>query len=128
MNKKHLITATAAIAMVTTASAWSQPVLRVVHEPRLVTTCSSKSEKDWAPCTWCGSKTSYERTYKWDVYNREWIETTKSVPELCRKCQSKQKSRDRLAREEASLDRKLEEKAARVRVAQKRQLLRDFNL
>jgi len=100
-------------------------VLQIVREPRAVSSVSSKTEKAWTPCTQCSSRISYERTYRWDPYGRKWIETTSSVPTLCRKCQAAAKSRERLAHEEAVLDRKLEYKAAKQRVAEKRALLRN---
>ena len=121
--KLPLLTLTAAIC----TSAWSAPLIRVVHEPQLISTCSSKSENAWVPCAWCGCRTSYERTYRWDVYRREWVETTDGMPKLCRKCRHKQKDHEKLAREEAALDRKIAEKGTKARIAQKRQLLRNWN-
>ena len=121
--KLPLLTLTAAIC----ASAWPAPLIHVVHEPRQISTCSSKSENAWTPCAWCGSRTGYERTYSWNAYSREWVETTKCTPKLCRKCRHKQKEHEKLAREEAALDRKIAEKETRARIAQKRQLLRNWN-
>lgn len=97
----------------------------VVHEPRLVPTVSSKTEKAWAHCVICDSKISYERTFRRDPYEHTWVETTKSVPEYCRTCASKQKRLEKLRREEANLDRKIAERELKARTAAKRQYLRD---
>jgi len=127
MNNKIPIIAVFAVLTAYNATAWPEPVVRVVHEPWQVSSCSSKSEHAWAHCTWCNCKISYERTYRWNVYNREWIESTTKVPELCRKCQVKQKEREKLAREEANLDRKIEERETKARIAKKRELLRKWS-
>lgn len=126
MDNRGLIMAAMAMATIAATPAMATPVVRVVREPRQVTTCSSKSEHAWTHCEWCGGKIGYQRTYKWDVYEREWVETTQNVPPLCRTCKSKHKTREKLAREEASLDRKLEEKETRARIAAKRQALRNW--
>jgi len=104
---------------------WADSVLHWVEEPRLVPSVSSKTEGAWSSCRWCGGKVRYSRTYRWDPYGREWIETTKDVPTTCRKCKSKDKSVERVCREEAVLDRKLALKGEKARVAEKRQQLRD---
>jgi len=64
-------------------------VVHVVEEPRLVPSVSSKTETGWTNCCWCGCRIKYIRTFKWDPYERKWIETTEYVPELCKKCQHK---------------------------------------
>jgi len=101
-------------------------VIRVVHEPRQVSSVSSKTEHGWATCRWCAKKVSYDRTYKWDPYAKEWIETTKKIPDTCQKCKSKDKELEKLRREEANLDRKIELKETKKRVAEKRQQLRNW--
>jgi len=98
-----------------------------VPEPRLVPSVSSKTEGAWATCRWCAGKIRYQRTYKWDAYAREWIETTKEVPDTCRKCKSKDKEIERLNREEMNLDRKLAVRETKARIAEKRQRLRNGN-
>jgi len=127
MNINHIKLVAVAMTAFIGVSAWSAPLLRVVHEPQQVPTCSSKTETSISACQWCGSRMICERTYKWDVYEREWIETTKPSAELCRKCKAEQKEREKLARKEAELDRKLDTKATKDRIAEKRQLLRDWN-
>lgn len=126
MNNKYLTLTTFVISAITATAAGTAPVVRMVYEPRQVSSCSSKSEHAWATCEWCGGRISYERTSTWDPYDRVWIETTANVPSLCRKCQSKQKGAEKLAREEANLDRKIAEKEAKERIAAKRQLLRNW--
>lgn len=101
-------------------------VVRVVREPWRVSTVSSKTEHGWTTCRWCAKKISYDRTYKWDPYDREWIETTREVPDSCRKCKSRDKEMERLRREEDNIDRKLELKETRKRVAEKREKLRNW--
>jgi len=54
-----------------------------------VSSCSSKTERAYTECCRCGCKIKYYRTFKWDPYERKWIETTEYVPELCKKCQHK---------------------------------------
>lgn len=94
--------------------------------PYVVTTNSSKSEKDWAKCRYCGSKISYERKYKWDVYNREWVETTSEVPEVCRSCKSKERAQEKLDREEAKLDRDIRQLETKQRISAKERKLRQL--
>jgi len=91
-----------------------------------VSSVSSKTEKAWTTCNWCAGKVSYERKYKWDPYDNEWVETTTDVPTLCRKCKSKKADQDKLRREEANLDRKLEQKEATKRVSEKRARVRNW--
>jgi len=123
MEMKSLVVAM--MLSVVSVSAFGE-VIRVVREPRLVPTVSSKTEKAWANCRWCGGKISYERTYRWDAYERQWNETTKNVPDTCRKCRSRDREIERLQREEANLDRKLELKETKKRVAEKREQLRNW--
>lgn len=103
----------------------AQGRVHVVREPRLVPMVSSKTEKAWTRCRICDSRVSYERTYRRDPYASAWVETTKSVPAYCRTCASKQKQVEKLRREEVNLDRKIEERELKARVAAKRQYLRD---
>lgn len=98
--------------------------LTIRHAPYVVSTVSSKSEKAWAECKYCGKKVSYERTYKWDVYNHKWVETTAEVPETCRSCKSKDKGQSKLDREEAKLDRDIEYLETKQRIDAKEQKLR----
>jgi len=125
MNYKTSIVLLAFLAVPAFAFGQSS-VLRVVREPRQVSSVSSKTEKGWTSCKWCASKISYDRTYKWDPYDKEWIETTKTVPDTCRKCKSKDKELEKLRREEANLDRNLELKKTKKRVAEKREQLRNW--
>lgn len=97
--------------------------LTIRRAPYVVSTVSSKTEKDWATCKYCGSKTSYERTYKWDVYNHKWVETTENVPEVCRSCKPKEKAQQKLDREEAKLDREIEYYETKQRIDQKEKKL-----
>lgn len=97
----------------------------VIHEPRLVPMVSSKTEKAWTRCQLCDSLVSYERTYRRDPYQSAWIETTQSVPTYCRSCAAKQPHIEKLLREEAKLDRKIEERNLKARIAAKRQYLRE---
>ena len=127
MKNRNIQCAIVTIAMVTTVSAAPSPVLRVVHEPWRVSTCSTKSEHAWTRCKWCDCKIGYERVCKWDVYEREWVETTAEIPALCRKCKAKEKYQEKLAREEAKLDRKLAERETKARIAAKRHLLSQRN-
>ena len=113
------------LALLGAHAAHAQPFVHVVREPRLVPTVSSKTEKDWARCTLCDSRISYERTYRRDPYRSEWVETTKSVPAYCRSCAAKQKRVEKLRREEERLDRKIAERELKSRVVAKRQYLRD---
>jgi len=98
--------------------------LTIRYAPYVVSTVSSKSEKAWAECKYCGKKVSYERTYKWDVYNKEWVETTKEVPETCRSCKSKDKAQQKLDRKENSLDRDIEYYETKKRIEDKESQLR----
>ncbi|MGN0853958.1 MAG: hypothetical protein ACI4R9_00390 [Kiritimatiellia bacterium] len=119
----------AALAALVSAGALAQthPTrVHVVHEPRLVPTVSSKTEKAWAHCRMCDGRISYERTFRRDPYANSWNETTKSVPEYCRSCAPKQKRLEKLRREEENLDRKIEEREREARLAAKRRYLRDM--
>jgi len=100
--------------------------LTVRHAPYVVSTNSSKTEKDWTKCRYCGSKISYERKYKWDVYNSKWIETTAEVPEACRLCKSKDRAQEKLDREEAKLDREIERLETKQRIESKERRLRQL--
>jgi len=93
--------------------------LTIRYAPHVVSTVSSKSEKAWAKCRYCGKKVGYERTFRWDVYNKEWIETTKEVPESCRSCSSKDAAQEKLDREEAKLDRDIKYVKTKQRISQK---------
>ena len=105
--------------------AGASDVIRVVDEPRRVTTVSSKSESAWAECEWCRGKISYTRTFDRNVYDNCWVETTKDKPSLCRACGKKRDARQKLADKEAELDRKLEDKAAKRRIRAKKEMLRE---
>lgn len=100
--------------------------LTIRRAPYVVSTVSSKSEKAWATCKYCGKKVSYERTYKWDVYNHKWIETTAEVPEVCRSCKGKDKAQSKLDREEAKLDREIEYYETKQRIDAKEKKLRQL--
>lgn len=132
MNKNMLTIfgTTALMALSGVASAVAQPIsapfLHIVEEPRLVTTCSTKTERDTAKCTWCGSKIRYDRTYEWDVYRGRWNETTSTVPSLCRKCGGKNEDRQKLARKEAEIDRKIDTVRAQQRIKEKETLYRQL--
>jgi len=91
--------------------------LTIRYAPYVVPSVSSKSEKAWAECKYCGKKVSYERTYKWDVYNHKWVETTEEVPEACRSCKSKDKA-------QAKLDRDIEYYETKQRINDKESKLR----
>jgi len=97
--------------------------LTVRRAPYVVSTVSSKSEKAWTECKYCGSKVGYERTYKWDVYNHKWIETTGEAPETCRSCKSKDKDQAKLDRKEAELDRDIEYLKTKQRIDAKEKKL-----
>jgi len=107
-----------------TALADTTADITVRRAPYVVSTVSSKSEKEWTTCKYCGTKISYERTYKWDVYNHKWIETTESVPEVCRSCKPKDKAKQKLDREEARLDREIEYYETKQRIEDKEKKLR----
>jgi len=97
--------------------------LTIRHAPYVVSTVSTKSEKAWADCKYCGSRISYDRTYKWDVYNHKWVETTEVVPNCCRSCKSKDKAQAKLDREEAKLDRDIEYYETKQRIDEKEKQL-----
>jgi len=98
--------------------------ITVRRAPYVVSTVSSKSESAWATCKYCGSKISYERTYKWDVYDHKWVETTEAVPEVCRKCKPKETQQAKLDREEARLDREIKILETKQRIDEKERQLR----
>lgn len=100
----------------------------VRRAPYVISSVSTKSEKAWAPCKFCGSKTSYERTYKWDVYNHVWCETTSasSVPDVCRKCRVRVRDQEKLDRRERELDSKIEYQETKSRIRQKQERLRQL--
>lgn len=98
--------------------------ITVRHAPYVVSTVSSKTEKDRTKCRYCGSAISFDRTYKWDVYNRKWVETTGDVPDTCRLCKSRDKDRQKLDRKEARLDREIEYYETKQRVDEKEKRLR----
>lgn len=100
----------------------------VRHAPYVVSTVSSKSEKAWAACTYCGSKTSYDRTYRWDPYNHKWIENTDpdKVPNVCRKCRAKVRDQEKLDMRERDLDRKIRYESTKARIRQKSDYLKDL--
>jgi len=102
--------------------------LTVRRAPYNVGSASSKSEKAWCPCRFCGSKTSYERKYKWDYDNHVWIETTKSedVPDVCRKCRQLVKDQEKLDRKERKLDQQIETQRTRLRIKDKKQELQSL--
>lgn len=98
--------------------------ITVRRAPYVVSSVSSKKEKAWATCKYCGSKISYERTYDWDVYNHKWVEKTSEVPETCRLCKSKDKAQAKLDRAEAKLDRDIEYLETKQRIDDKERKLR----
>jgi len=98
--------------------------LTIRHAPYVVSTVSSKSENAWAECRYCGRKIRYERTYRWDVYNKEWVETTKEVPDVCRSCKTRDRAQQKLDREEAKLDRDIEYLETKQRIEDKEAKLR----
>jgi len=100
----------------------------VRHAPYVVSSVSSKSEKAWAACTYCGSKTSYDRTYRWDPYNHKWIENTDpdKIPNVCRKCRPKLRDQEKLDQRERELDRKIKYESSKARIKQKSDYLRDL--
>jgi len=100
--------------------------ITVRRAPYTVGGTSSKSEKAWCPCKYCGSKTGYERKYKWDYDKLEWIETTKSedVPDVCRKCKQKVKEQEKLDQKERKLDQQIETQRTRLRIKDKTQELK----
>jgi len=108
-----------AIALLPLAAVAETTDLTIREAPYVVSTVSSKSEKAWAECRYCGKKIRYERTYKWDVYGKEWVETTKEVPDTCRSCQSKDKAQQKLDREEAALYRNIEYLKTKQRIEMK---------
>jgi len=114
----------AAMFLLSAATMAETTDLTIRTAPYVVSTVSSKSEKAWAQCKYCGKKVGYERTYKWDVYNKEWVETTKEVPEVCRSCKSKDKAQEKLDREEAKLDREIECLETKQRIDAKEAKLR----
>jgi len=97
----------------------------VRHAPYNVGGASSKSEKAWCPCKYCGAKTGYERKYKWDYDNHVWIETTKStdIPDVCRACKSRVKEQEKLDQKERKLDQQIETQRTRLRIKDKKQEL-----
>jgi len=100
--------------------------LTIRYAPYVVSSVSSKSEHAWVSCRYCGKKVGYERTYRWDVYDKVWCETTKEVPDVCRACKSKDKTRERLDREESKLDREIACLETKARVDEKRERLRQL--
>lgn len=116
------------LAVMTVRAGDRSDVIRVVHEPRLVPMVSSKSEWAWAKCGWCGANIHYTRTYRWDVYGKKWDETTKDVPELCRKCEKERAGQKKLEKEEARLDRKIEKLDTQRRIKEKQQIYREKRL
>lgn len=97
--------------------------VRLVLEPRRIYQVSSKTEGAWSSCRYCQSKVRYDRTWRRDMTNGAWIETTPSVPDVCRSCKQKERELDRYAAEEARLDLKLAKKDAKARIRAKRDLL-----
>jgi len=97
----------------------------VRRAPYTVGGASTKSEKAWCPCRYCGSKTGYDRTYKWDYDRHVWIETTKSgsVPDVCRNCRQRVKDQEKLDRKERKLDQQIEYQRTRIRIKDKKQEL-----
>jgi len=122
-SMKSLFPAVAALAFAGVAFAETTADLTVRHAPYVVSTVSTKSKKAWAECKYCGKKVGYERTYKWDVYNHKWIETTEEVPETCRSCKGKDKAQAKLGREEAKLDRDIEYLETKQRIDEKEKKL-----
>ena len=106
-------------ALSQTQTTQSSGVLRIVHEPRLVPSVSSKSEGAWTCCKWCNAKIRYTKSSRWDPYSREWIDVTKEVPQLCKDCQKEEADLKKLEREEARIDRKIESLDAKQRIKDK---------
>jgi len=124
VNKKLAHAAVAVILLLSVSVRAESTDLTIRHAPYVVSTVSSKSENAWAECRYCGGKVRYERTYRWDVYNKEWVETTKSVPDTCRSCKSKDAAQRKLDREEAKLDRDIEYLETKQRIEAKEAKLR----
>ena len=99
--------------------------LHITLEPRKVYQVSSKTEGAWAACQMCQGKIRYERTWKRNHDDGSWIETTKSHPTYCRKCEKKIGELDKYRAEEARLDMELAKKAIKSRIRAKRELLHD---
>ena len=112
------------ISLVAFAAQSENVDVTVRHAPYVISSVSSKSEHGWAECKYCGSKISYTRTYRWDVYNHVWIETTQEVPTTCRKCKGLDKDKKKLDREEAALDRKIEYEQTKRRIDRKKNTLK----
>lgn len=125
MNLKHLI-ALLILSGACCLSAGPRPEPhRIVFEPNRTYQVSSKSEGAWSNCRYCQSKVHYTRTWRRNMSDGSWIETTGSVPVHCRDCAKKVKELDKYAAEEARLDLKLAKEDAKLRIREKRRLLQN---
>lgn len=98
---------------------------RIVVEPNRIYQVSSKTERAWSTCRMCQAKVRYTRTWRRNMSDGSWIETTSSVPVHCRDCEHKVRELDKYAAEEARLDLKLAKKDAKERIRAKRRLLHE---
>lgn len=99
----------------------------VRHAPYVVSSVSSKTDRGQTTCSTCSTKIRYDRTYRWDVYNHVWIETTDKdkIPKFCKKCGRLEKEQEMLNREEQALDNKIEYENTKSRInVKKRKLAR----
>lgn len=113
------VTTLACVLLAWVSQAQQNVGITVRHAPYVVSSVSSKTEIGHAPCKYCGTWIRYDRTYKWDVYNHVWNETTRNVPDTCRKCATGDRSQEKLNRRERELDRKIEYLEAKKRIESK---------
>ena len=94
--------------------------------PYDVPSVSTRSDRASAPCRYCNSSIRYDRKYKWDVANHEWVETTDpaTIPEVCRNCRRKEKDQEKLNKEERRLDRDIKYQQTKGRIDKKRSTLK----
>ena len=94
--------------------------VNIRHYPTDVPSVSSKSERATTCCSRCGTSIRYDRTHVWDTRGHCWVETTKEVPELCRKCQQQEKAQEKLNREERKLDAEINYLETKTRIREKK--------
>lgn len=116
------------IALVAAQSDAESVDVTIRRAPYVISSVSTKSEHAWAKCKYCGSKISYERTYRWNVYQHVWEETTKfdSIPTVCRKCQSLPREQAKLDQKERKLDAKIDIQRSRLRIKSKERELQEL--
>ena len=94
--------------------------------PYDVPSVSTRSDRGSTSCKYCNTTIRYDRKYKWDVANHNWVETTDpaSIPQVCKKCREAEKAQKGLDKQERRLDRDIKYQQTKGRVEKKSEKLK----